>query len=372
MRHAGLPLLIIALSCLSLAPGPPVLVDAEIPRAPITAAQVRQIDRLQQTPVLTAGASLLADAATGQVLYAHNADTPRPPASLTKVMTALLALDEGQGALTETVRIPAGIQTPGTSAGLAPGEALTLEDLLYGLLLPSGNDAARAVALHIGGTEEAFVAQMNARAASLQMTGTHFANPHGLDDPTHLSTATDLLILTRAALRYPTFAHIVATPTYAVAGHEWENRNQLLTQYPGADGVKTGTTDAAGECLIASASRDGHRLIAIVLGSTDRYADAQALLDYGFAEYTRVRLDLPPGDFRRVRDAGGARVPLGLYDEVWIILPRWQRDHVRSFLLLRTPIPVPGSDVPAGIIEFTLNGQTIGSYPVFVLAREAP
>jgi len=370
MRRAWLPGLIIALSCLSLAPGPPVLVDAEVPQAPLTAVQVRQLNDVNRPPSLSAGSAILADAATGRVLYQKNAAAPRAPASTTKIMTALLALERAP--LTETVRIPPGIQVPGTTAHLSPGETVTLEELLYGLLLPSGNDAAQALALHVSGSEEAFVAAMNARAAELGLSHTHFLNSHGLDAPGHVSSAADLLALTREAFRHPAFAHIVATPATSMGGHDWRNRNRLLGQYPGADGVKTGTTAAAGECLVASASRDAHRLIAVVLGSDDRYADATALLDYGFANYVWVRLDLPPGDFRRVHGNAGAWVPLGTYDTPSIILPRWQREHVRSFLHLRDPLPEPGSDVPAGIIEFTLAGQWLHSQPVFALAREAP
>ncbi len=365
------PYLLILLSCLNLAPGPaiPVLVDAEVPQAPLTAAQTQQLARLRQTPSLSAAAALLADAASGQVLYSHNADVPRPPASTTKIMTALLVLE--RGTLTETVHVPTHIQVSGTTAGLIPGETLTLEELLYGLLLPSGNDAALVLAQHISGSEEAFVAAMNARATELGLTHTHFANPHGLDAPGHQASAADLLVLTREAFRHPTFARIVATPAYSVRRHMWENRNQLLRQYAGADGVKTGTTAEAGECLIAAATHRGHRLIAVILGSNNRYADATALLDYGFAHYTWVRFDLPPGDFCRMRDGAGAWVPLGMYDVTKAILPRWQRDHVRSFLYLRDTLPTPGSQEPVGILEFTLAGQRWHTQPIFALRREA-
>lgn len=372
MRRTWPPLLIIFLSCLSLAPGPavPVLVDAELPQAPLTAAQIQQLDRLRQLPALSAPSAILADAVTGQVLYSQDADAPRPPASTTKIMTALLVLE--RGVLTETVRIPANIQMPGTSAALQPGETLTLEDLLYGLLLPSGNDAALALARHISGSEEAFVAAMNARATELGLTHTHFANPHGLDDPGHVSSAADLLALTREALRHPIFARIVATSSYSTRGHVWENRNQLLGHYPGADGVKTGTTAAAGECLVATATREGHRLIAVVLGSNDRYADATALLDYGFANYTWLRLTLPPGDFSRARATDGSWVPLGVYDAPWVVLPRWQRAHCRSFLSLRTLLLEPGSDLLAGTQDFTLAGRWFYAQPAFALLREVP
>jgi D-alanyl-D-alanine carboxypeptidase len=216
---------------------------------------------------------------------------------------------------------------------------------------------------------------MNARAAELGLIHTHFVNPHGLDAPEHVSSAADLLTLTREALRHPAFARIVATQATSVRGHNWENRNRLLGQYPGADGIKTGTTNAAGECLVASASRDDHRLIAVVLGSDDRYADATVLLDYGFANHAWVRLDLPPGDFRQVRRNSkeeGLWLSLGMYGESWVVLSRWQGEHVRSFLHLRDPLPEPGSDVPAGILEFTLAGQWLRSQPVFALAREVP
>lgn len=368
MRVPRWPWLIILLSCLNLAPGPavPVLVETELPQVPLTATQVHQIDRLRQVPVLRAPSVLLADATTGQVLYSQDPTTPRPPASTTKIMTALLVLERNY--LTETVRIPADLQMPGTTAGLVPGETLTIEELLYGLLLPSGNDAALALARYSGGTEEEFVAAMNTRAAELGLVHTHFVNPHGLDAPDHLSSAMDLLSLTRQALRHPTFARIVATATYSVRGHRWENRNRLLGQYPGADGIKTGTTAAAGECLIASATRQGQRLIAVVLGSQDRYAEATALLDYGFAHYTWQRLDLPPGDFRQVRGKDGPQLLLSLHDPQVIVLPRWQKSHLRSFLHLAS-VAQPGE--PVGHLEFTLGGQRLCILPVYALSHEA-
>jgi hypothetical protein len=164
--------------------------------------------------------------------------------------------------------------------GLAASEVLTVRDLLYGLLLPSGNDAAVALAEHVAGSEDAFVKLMNEAAAVLGLAETHFANSHGLDDSEQRSSAADLLKLAEADLAFPLFAEIVAQPSAYAAGRSLVNTNQLLGIYRGADGVKTGTTTAAGECLVASATRGGHRLLAVVLGSTDRYGDAEKLFDY--------------------------------------------------------------------------------------------
>src|SRR3990172_91439 len=178
-------------------------------------------------------------------------------------MTALLALERGQ--LDRLVRVDVDASQLGYSSvmGLRPGEELTLEDLLYGLLLPSGNDAALAVAGHLGGSVARFVDLMNQRAAELGLVNTHFANPHGLDAPEHYSSAADLVRLARTAMANPTFAKIVSTRERTVRGklatYELRNTNRLLGTYPGVDGVKTGSTDAAGQCLVAAAQRGGGR-----------------------------------------------------------------------------------------------------------------
>ncbi len=242
---------------------------------------------------LSAAASLLMEADTGAILFSKNARERRPPASTTKIMTALLILEEGQ--LDDSVLITErSVGVGGTGLGLKRGQRIILRDLLWALLLRSANDAASAAAAHVGGTEERFVARMNAKASSIGMEGTHFTNPHGLDDPEHYSTAYDLALLARRALRNPTFARMVRTREAWLSIQTGPNgrvvkrnllrtHNRLLEQFFGADGIKTGFTERAGRCLVASASRGEHQLIAVLLNDAYRWTDAATLLEYGFA-----------------------------------------------------------------------------------------
>lgn len=252
------------------------------------------LDRFVTDPeALNAASALLMDADTGAILFARRHMEQRSPASTTKIMTALLILEEGRlddNAVISERAAAAG----GTGLGLRRGQRVMLRDLLWAILLKSANDAAVAAAEHVGGSEEQFVARMNAKAAALGMSGTHFANPHGLDDVGHYSTAYDLAILTRQALRNPTFARMVQTREASLTVLTGRNgtaakrkivrtHNQLLGQFVGADGVKTGYTAQAGRCLVASATRGDHQLIAVLLNDSKRWVEAAALLEYGFA-----------------------------------------------------------------------------------------
>jgi D-alanyl-D-alanine carboxypeptidase (penicillin-binding protein 5/6) len=248
-------------------------------------------------PHVTADAGILLDARTGRVLWGRDADTPRAPASTTKMMTALLALELGHPDDVVTVP-PEAAATPGSSARLRAGDRYTLQDLLLGLMLRSGNDAAVAIAVHLAGSVPAFVALMNARARQLGLENTHFVNPHGLSDPLHRSSAHDLALIARAGLRLPAFAALVDTATSEMRGYdrlereirrELHNTNQLLVAYDWVDGVKTGTTRQAGNCLVASGTRDGMQLIAVVLHSDDRWGDALRLLQWGFLQFAPYR-----------------------------------------------------------------------------------
>ena len=242
---------------------------------------------------LSAASALLMDADAGAILFARNHREQRPPASTTKIMTALLILEEER--LDDLVVISeraAGVS--GTGLSLKRGQRIALRDLLWAILLRSANDAAVAAAEHVGGTEERFVARMNAKANSLGMEGTHFTNPHGLDAPDHYSTAYDLALLARQALRNPTFARMVQTREARLAIQTGPNgrvvkrrllrtHNRLLGQFLGADGVKTGYTERAGRCLVASATRGEYQLIAVLLNDSHRWTEAETLLEYGFA-----------------------------------------------------------------------------------------
>jgi D-alanyl-D-alanine carboxypeptidase (penicillin-binding protein 5/6) len=243
---------------------------------------------------LTARAAIVIDYPEGHVLFDKASHLHMAPASTTKIVTALLALEYGE--LDDIITVAARDLMPGTSMGLKVGERISLRYLMYGMLLPSGNDAASAVARYIGSMSHIpvsktikdpvarFVALMNVRAAQLKLTDSHFANPHGLDAPNHYSSAYDLACFTYLALKFPLFAEIVHLDTFDVPGHPTlHNLNKMLKQYPGADGVKTGFTGKAGLCLVTSAHRGGKQLVSVVLNATKWVDDSTALLDYGFA-----------------------------------------------------------------------------------------
>ena len=239
-------------------------------------------------PPVSASAYILVDLDTGATQAVRDARARLPVASLTKIATAMTALRLSGAREPVTVSIDAARAEP-NRMGIIPGETLTVEELLYGLLLDSGNDAAAALAESLGG-EEHFVAAMNELATELGLADTHFANPAGFDGPDNYSSAYDMAVLgRRLVIDQPLLAQIVATPSHVIEsnpGHGWfgpTNLNRLLTEYPGAFGVKTGRTRAAGYTLIAAAQRDGRRLLVVVLGSEHHFDDAAILLDFGFS-----------------------------------------------------------------------------------------
>jgi D-alanyl-D-alanine carboxypeptidase (penicillin-binding protein 5/6) len=273
----------------------------------------RQVPRAPAGPVIAvtgapggvkAKGAVLADAATGQVLWGRAVDAERPMASVTKVMTALLVLQSGD--LGREIRVPKAAVTyawkyGGETAALLPGDVLTAQDLLAALLLPSGADAAYTLANAYGPGLTAFVARMNATAARMGMTGTHFASPDGLPYPTETSTystPSDLLTLGLAAMRYPAFASIVDLQFFHLPkgpghhGYWWDNTDYMIGSYPGALGIKDGYTDDAGHCLLFEAVRNGRTLIGVVLDSPSTgpaagVQDAERMMNWGFG--LRVR-----------------------------------------------------------------------------------
>ncbi len=249
-------------------------------------------NNIPSAPTVTADAAVLMDARTGKILYDKNAGQRRPPASTTKIMTTLLALEGGEPGQVVTVSHRAA-SVGEASLYLRAGEKLTLEELLYGAMLRSGNDACVAIAEHIAGTESNFVLLMNQKAKMIGANDTVFKNTNGLPAVGHYSTARDLAVITCYALKNPTFQKIVSTRGKMI-GEQGErylnNTNRLLWSYAWADGVKTGTTNEAGHCLVASARRGDMQLISVVLHSDDRWADSVKLLDYGFDDFDRVRV----------------------------------------------------------------------------------
>lgn len=225
----------------------------------------------------------------GRTLWAKDADRPLPPASLTKVMTALLVVERGR--LDEVVVIGReAARASGARLGLKQGERYRVRDLLAAAVIRSANDACAALARHAGGSVERFVARMNGRAKEMGLARTHFANPCGHDAPGHVASAQDLLEVTEAALRYPAFAELAATVATEIATVDRrrvfpiETTNALAGRYPGVTGVKTGYTARAGKCLIAAAERDGVRVMLVMLNSPDRWWDAARMLDEAFAQ----------------------------------------------------------------------------------------
>ncbi len=260
-------------------------------------------------PLVHAASYLLADQATGQVLLERGAATPRPMASTTKVMTALLVLERLDPRRTVVVGPNPG-KVGEESLQLKAGERLTVHQLLLGLLLKSANDSAVALAEAAAGGEAAFVRLMNARAARLGLTMTHFVTPYGLDRPGHRTSARDLARLWEVAMRRPDFRALVATRRARIPGpgplRSFTSTDRLLGVYPWLEGGKTGFTNQAGRCLVASARRGGRHLVAVALGSADALADARAMFDYGFQALVRARL-AAAGAAVEVRDGAAVR-----------------------------------------------------------------
>jgi len=244
-----------------------------------------------------AKAVAILEAPCGALLYGKNEHLPLPPASLTKIVTALTAI--GRVELTDEVEVTVSAselreRTRSSVMGLEPGMTVSVEDLLHGLMLPSGNDAAIAIAEHVSGNVGAFVGLMNQEAARLGMHNTHLANPHGLGSRGMRTTAYDMAVAGMALMRDPTLAAIAATPSY-VTGTElsFTNGNRLLGAYPGANGVKIGYTRSARHTIVGSALRDGRHIFVAVLGSDDLYSETTELLDWAFSA-TESQCATPP------------------------------------------------------------------------------
>ena len=329
-------------------------------------------------PEVSAQSAVVLTADTGTVLFEKDGHTPRPVASTTKIMTALLALEAAQERGDPLVDITQEmVAVEGSSMGLQAGDSISLTGLAAGMLLASGNDAANAAALYLDGSLESFATRMNQRAAALGMEDTHFVTPSGLDGEDaqglgHLSTAYDMALLARAALEDQAFRQLCSSPSLAVEFAEpvkrvtYTNHNKLLAQYQGCVGVKTGFTKEAGRCLVSAAERDGALLIAVTLNAPNDWEDHTALLDYGFSQVEPyqlaggdVRLTVPvvgsPVEVMSLRGSNGGEVtlPLGQGAQVERV--------VRVPKFLYAPMEA-GEQV--GEICWYLEGQLLGSAPL--------
>lgn len=348
--------------------GPPRMVDREVgPTVRVSVGELRTWAEQATPPQLSAQSYLLYDLGSGRVLYDHNSTLARAPASLTKLMTALLVLEQGD--VNSTVSVGPEDMEDGATMGLAVGDVVSVTDLLWGLLLPSGNDAANTLARHVGGNVENFVAAMNRRAAELGLQQTHFVNPHGLDADGHVSSAADLLILTRELWAYPLFRSMVGTAIAQWDDHGLVNTNQLLTTFEGATGVKTGTTDNAGECLVASIERDGRTVIIVIMGSTARFEDAATLYNAFRASYAWNHADSRDlSVINRVYDAAGRiyyMQPTGVAPTVLQHQPGIPT--VRSYRHLQLPAADPiTTGTQVGVLEWWAGSEQIGSQTLVV------
>lgn len=319
-------------------------------------------------PTVSAKSAMVMECSTGAILYEKNSDAQLPMASVTKMMTAICAIEQADTCMTVTVS-PRAAGKEGSSMYLQPGEKLPLADLLTGLMLVSGNDAATAIAEAVSGSVPAFVEDMNAMASRLSLTNTHFDNPSGLPGETHYSSARDLATLAAYSLENPRFAELVSlrsatvAATNAHAARYLKNHNKMLRFYEGAIGVKTGFTKEAGRCLVSAAERNGVRLIAVTLAAPDDWRDHTNLLDYGFERVNRLTSDILQSQCSRtIPVVGGmnSSVSVNIEGEMPVIID----GHYSLSLELPRFVyaPIQQGDI-LGMVRVESGGQS-RSYPL--------
>jgi len=329
-------------------------------------------------PTLPATSYLLVDFNSGEVLASKDPEMRVEPASITKLMTGYIlyqALEAGTISLDDEVLVSEKAwRTYGSRMFIEVNTRVRLADLLRGMVIQSGNDATIALAEHLAGTEDAFVAMMNAQAQALGMTGTHFANATGMPDENHYSTASDIAKLARAVItQFPEHYKLYSEREFTYNGIKQYNRNKLLWRDPSVDGVKTGHTESAGYCLVASGNRDGMRLISVVLGTDSEDARArhsQALLNYGFRFFETHRLYAAGEALTQARVWKGAQeqVGLGLQHDLYVTIPRGQYSDLDAAMELTPNVEAPvAKGATMGDVNISLNGELIKSEPLVAL-----
>lgn len=317
-------------------------------------------------PETAAAAHILIDARSARVLSAHNETQRRSIASTTKIMTCLVALEHS--ALSDTVTVKREQLREGSSMYLTEGEVVTVEQLLYGLMLPSGNDAAECLAAHCGGGDRArFIAWMNEKAASLGMTETAFMNPSGLDEAGHYSCARDMARLASCAMENATFVRLVSTVSATVGTRTMTNHNKLLASCAGCIGLKTGYTGDAGRTLVTCVERDGLRLVAVTLCDGNDWADHTALYDYGFSTYRRAQGAKKGTQYGAVTVAGES-VPAVAEESVFYPLAEGETLTLRAELPQTLDAPVRAGEVLGTLVVSC--GETEVARVALVSARD--
>ena len=368
----------------------PLLVAAKAPATSQPAASaaaanppvVLQAAGSPAAPSVAAAAWKLVDTLSGQTLGGSSADERRDPASLTKLMTAYLAF----GALRAKTIVPSQTvnvsqrawKAEGSRMFIEPRKAVSVDELLHGVIIQSGNDASIAVAELVAGSEEAFVERMNQEAARLGMASTHFTNATGLADPQHYSTAADMARLTAALIRdFPEYYPLYSQKEFRYNNITQSNRNRLLWTDPYVDGVKTGHTDAAGWCLVASAKRGDRRLVSVVLGATSdsaRAAESQKLLNWGFQAFDTISLYQSGKPVTTLRVWKGAKhdVSAGFVADRYLTLPKGKADKLALTLESKDPLIAPVlNGQPVGTVKVALEGKPVAEFPMIAL-EEVP
>jgi D-alanyl-D-alanine carboxypeptidase (penicillin-binding protein 5/6) len=329
-------------------------------------------------PIIGATSFLVIDSETGHELAALEPDNPVAPASLTKMMTAYVvfsALAQEQIRLEDEVTISEKAwRTPGSRMFIEVGKRVSVEDLLLGMIVQSGNDASVALAEHVAGSESVFAEVMNQSAQSIGMVSSHFVNATGLPGEDHYSTARDLATLARAIIsEFPDYYRWYSVKEFKFNNIKQPNRNNLLWRDPSVDGMKTGHTDAAGYCLVASAEREGMRVISVVLGTSSakaRVDGSQALINYGFRFFETRLLYEAGAEITRTRIWKAAReqTALGLLEDLYVTIPRGAYDSLESMLNVPAIVLAPvAQGQPVAEIKINLNGTNLASRPLRAL-----
>jgi len=334
-------------------------------------------------PAIAAKAYVLVDVLSGQTLVAHSADELREPASLTKLMTAYLAF----AALRDKQLLPSQMvtvsekawRTEGSRMFIEPRKAVSVDELLHGEIVQSGNDAAVALAETVAGSESAFVERMNREAARLGLKNTRFVNATGLSAPQQASTAADLARIAAAVIRdFPEYYPLYSIKEYRYNNITQSNRNRLLWSDPYVDGMKTGFTDAAGYCLIASAKRGPRRLLSVVLGAGSdaaRASESQKLLNYGFQFYDTVQLYQSGKSIESIKVWKGAErtVPVGFVADQYVSLPKGEAKNLKLSMETVEPLIAPvARGQRVGVVKVSLEGKPVSEFPLVALDEVAP
>lgn len=329
-------------------------------------------------PALAAKSFILIDPLSNYVIAEQNVEQRVEPASLTKMMTVYVvdhALKSGKLKLTDLVRISDNAwKTPGTRMFVEVNTEVAVEDLLRGIIIQSGNDASVAIAEHLAGTESAFAESMNFYAKQMGLVNTHFVNATGLPDPNHYTSARDMAILAKALIRdFPNTYALYAEKEFMYKNIKQENRNRLLWMNDLVDGIKTGHTDSAGYCLVASGKKDNMRLIAVVMGTksdSTRVDETNKLLAYGFRFYESRKLYPALTSLKKARIWNGSEkeVDLGLAEDLYVTIGQGQYDHLKTAILVEKVIKAPAAKgTTLGTLAVQLDNKTISERPVVAL-----